>query len=60
MFFNDKQYSLNISKRDKNNNIIKDNMIEYDDKGNITSEKHPGNANFSIKMFTTINKTDKL
>ena len=59
MFFNDKQYSLNISKRDKNNNIIKDNMIEYDDKGNITSEKHPGNANFSIKMFTTINKTDK-
>ena len=59
MFFNDKQYSFNISKRDKNNNIIKSNMIEYDAEGNITSEKHPGNANFSVKMFTTINKTDK-
>ena len=44
IFMNDKQYSLNISKRDKNNNII--------------SSKESGNAKFSIKMFKSFNNTD--
>ena len=44
IFMNDKQYSLNISKRDKNNNII--------------SSPESSNASFSIKMFKTFSNTN--
>ena len=44
IFCNEKQYSLNISKRDKNNNII--------------SSPESGNASFSIKMFKTFSNTN--